>query len=93
MRLTDDLSFHDASNLDIDLGTSFEKAWRELDDWEEGQASCDLPDRWIRLDCNGDLVDIGSVGLVGVREPALGGELIEFVRPRCGQHHESLRFG
>ena len=93
MRVMDDLSFHDASNLDIGLGTSFEKAWRELDDWDEGQTGSDLPDRWIRLDCNGDLVDIGSVGLVGVRESALAGELIEFVCPRCGQQHESLRFG
>jgi hypothetical protein len=89
----DDLSFNDASNLEIDLTTSFDKAWRELDDWEKGEASSDLPDRWIRLECNGDLVDIGCVGLVGLCESAFGGELIEFVCPRCGQHHESLRFG
>jgi len=89
----DDLSLHNEPNLDIDLSTSFEKAWRELDDWEKDEASSDLPDRWIRLDCNGDLVDIGSVGLVGVCKSALGGELIEFVCPRCDQHHESHRFG
>ena len=93
MRLTDDLSFHDASNPDIDLGASFENAWRELDDWEEGQTGSDLPDRWVRLDCNGDLVDIGSVSLMGIRESSLAGELIEFVCPRCHEHHESLRFG
>ena len=93
MGLMDDLSFNDASNLDFDPGTSFEKAWRELDDWEKDEAGCDLPDRWVRLDCDGDLVDIGSVRVVGVRESVLAGELIEFVCPRCDQHHESLRFG
>ena len=69
-----------------DLTNSFEKLWRTLDERERREASK------VRLDCNGELVGIGSVGLVGLLESAPSAELIEFVCPRCERRHASLRF-
>jgi len=56
------------------------------------RSSSGVASRKVRLDCNGELVGIGSVDLVGLRQSPLGAELIEFVCPRCDRHHESLRF-
>ena len=51
--------------------------------------SADLARHTVRLACNGELVDIGSIGLAVSRESALGAVLIEFVCPRCAELHES----
>lgn len=47
-----------------DLTNSFEKLWHTLDERERREASK------VRLVCNGELVGIGSVGLVGLLESA-----------------------
>jgi hypothetical protein len=93
MKPLDDLSFDVTSDLEPVFRSSFEQLWREMEDRDDTETSPDLPNRWVRLDCNGELVDIGSVGLTGVRDSALCGELIKFVCPRCNEQHESLRFG
>jgi hypothetical protein len=46
----------------------------------------------VWLECNGELVDAGSVNIVRVRKSALLVETVEFECPRCNQRHESLRF-
>jgi len=46
----------------------------------------------VLLECNGELVDSGSVKVLRVRKFSLGFEMLEFVCPRCKQRHESLQF-
>lgn len=54
----------------------------------ENQSDCDS----VWLECNGELLDVGSVKLVGVRKSACGFETLLFICPRCRQPHESIRF-
>ncbi len=44
------------------------------------------------LECNGELLDVGAVRLVGVRKSACGFETLLFICPRCNEPHESVRF-
>jgi hypothetical protein len=46
----------------------------------------------VWLECNGELIDIRSVAIVGTREAVPGVEFVKFRCPRCGSSHESLRF-
>lgn len=78
--------------LESDLRTTFERLWREVDEREKRDAKSGLVHHMVRLDCTGELVDIGSVGLVGLRGAALGAVLIEFVCPGCDELHRSRRF-
>jgi hypothetical protein len=68
---------------------NFETLWRELDERETREA---LFPRKLRLECNGELIELGAARLVGLRMSAHGVELIEFFCPRCNRHHESPRF-
>jgi hypothetical protein len=54
----------------------------------ENQSDCDS----VWLECNGELFDVGSVKLVGVRKSACGFETLLFICPRCRQPHESICF-
>ena len=63
-----------------------------MEEREKREVNADPAHHKVRLTCSGDLVDIGSVGLVGPRESALGAMLIEFVCPRCDELHESRLF-
>ena len=74
---------------DSNAAMNFEALWREVDERERREADSA---RKLRLECNGEFVDLGGVGLVGLRQPAPGAELIEFVCPRCGRRHESPWF-
>lgn len=47
----------------------------------------------VWLECNGELVDCGSVDMLGARKSTLGVEMLEFVCLCCEVRHESLRFG
>ncbi len=67
---------------------NFEALWRELEARETREPE---PARKLRLECNGELVDLGSARLTGLRVSASGVELIEFFCPRCNQRHESPR--
>lgn len=67
---------------------NFETLWRELDERETREAD---RARKLRLECNGELVGLGAVRLVGFRQSSSGVGLIEFFCPRCNQRHESPR--
>jgi hypothetical protein len=68
---------------------NFDALWREAGERERREA--DGP--WkLRLQCDGEFVDLGSVRPVGLCQSDLGLELIQFVCPRCGRRHESPRF-
>jgi hypothetical protein len=92
MKPIGDLSFPDTSTPESDPTTSFEKLWREVEEREKREGNADLAHHRVRLACSGELVDIGSVGLVVSRESALGVVLIEFVCSRCDELHESRLF-
>jgi hypothetical protein len=83
---------HEPSTETADVEQTFARVWRELGEREEagGDSGADRDSLW--LECNGDLVDAGSVQIVGVRMSAFVAEMVVFVCPRCNQSHESLRF-
>jgi hypothetical protein len=85
-------SLQETSMLEFDLKATFEKLWREVDEREKRDANSGLVQHMVRLDCTDELVDIGSVGLLGLREAARGSVLIDFVCPRCDELHRSRRF-
>ena len=78
--------------FEFDLKATFEKLWREVDEREKRDANSGLAHHMVRLDCTGELADLGSVSLVVLREAALGAVLIEFVCPHCDELHRSRRF-
>jgi hypothetical protein len=55
----------------------------------EDEADCDS----VWLECNGELLDVGSVKTLGVHKSACGFETLRFICPRCHEPHESVRFG
>ena len=87
-----DPSFEYTPSIQTDIQQTFARVWRELSDREDSQADVDADRDSLWLECNGELVDAGSVTIVGVRMPALVAEIVEFVCPRCNQRHESLRY-
>jgi hypothetical protein len=52
-----------------------------------------IADLRVWLECSGELMDVGSVDVLGIREATPGIELVEFACPRCRTSHASLRFG
>ena len=50
-------------------------------------------DASVWLECNGELMEVGSVDVLCIREATPGIELVEFACPRCRAPHASLRFG
>ena len=89
MKPPTDLPLERVPALTTDLGAYFDDLWREVDQREVREP--ELPDGKVRLDCNGELVDAGSLGFALVRDTA-GGQHIEFVCPQCNALHESPLF-
>ena len=87
-----DPSFEYTPSIQTDIEQTFARVWRELGEREKAEAGLDDDRDGLWLECNGELVDAGSVKIVGVRKPTLVAEIVEFVCPRCNQPHESLRF-
>ena len=73
-----------------DLGAYFDELWREVN-YREIREPEPL-DGKVRLDCSGELVDAGSLGVALVRNTAAG-QHVEFLCPRCSALHDSARFG
>jgi hypothetical protein len=86
-----DPSFEYTPSFKTDVQRTFARVWRELGEREEAGAAFDAGRDSLWLECNGDLVDAGSVKIIGVRMTALVAEMVEFVCPRCSPRHESLR--
>jgi len=87
-----DPSFEYIPSYQTDIQQTFARVWRELGEREDAPDDADLDGDSVWLECNGDLVDAGSVDVVGSRVSALGIEMVQFVCPRCKQRHESLTF-
>ena len=90
MRSMPDSAFDDMRGVDV--LQDFESVWSELDapETSEGANEADRDSVW--LECNGDLLDVGSVKRVGVRKSACGFETLVFICPQCNEPHESVRF-
>jgi hypothetical protein len=86
-----DPSFDEAPSLERDIRTTFERVPSAYDIYEDSDS--DIECTSVLLECNGELVDCGSVDILGVRKSALGVEMLEFICPCCDRRHESLRFG
>ena len=87
-----DPSFEYTPSIETDIRETFARVWRELGEREDAEKNFGTDRDTLWLECNGELVDAGSVKVVGVRMSALVAEMVEFVCPRCKQRHESLRF-
>ena len=86
-----DPSFHYTRSTETDLEKTFERMWRELDEREKAESVSGFAYSKVRLECNDEIVDIGAVELIGLRDSVVGIELIQFVCPRCARRHESPR--
>ena len=91
MTLTLDFCSAEAPRLETDSRTTFERVSTEFDLREASDSDAECSSVW--LECNGELVDCGSVDMLGVRKSVLGVKMLEFVCPCCEGRHESLRFG
>jgi hypothetical protein len=87
-----DPSFEYTPSYQTDIQQTFARVWRELGEREDAEADFGADRDSVWLECNGELVDAGSVTIIGVRMPAAVAEIVEFICPRCGQRHESLHF-
>jgi len=87
-----DPSFKYTPSNETDIHRTFARVWRELGERKDAEADFGANRDSLWLECSGELVDAGSVKIVGIRMPALLAEMVEFVCPRCDQRHESLRF-
>jgi len=93
MRSIFDSSFDYTPSVEADMRKTLECVWRQLGDREQQQEDPDAEPKSLWLECNGELVDFGSVNMLSVRRSTLGVEMVQFVCPQCKQRHESLQFG
>ena len=87
-----DPDFEYTPSVETDIRATFERVWRELDTRDQSPTEPGDDCNSLLLECNGELVDSCSVKVLRVRKSPLGFEMLEFVRPRCKQRHESLQF-
>ena len=87
-----DPDFEYTPSVATDIRATFERVWRELDTRDQSHTSPGDDCNSVFLECDGELVDACSVKVLRVRRSSLGFEMLEFVCPRCRQHHESLQF-
>ena len=87
-----DPSFEYTPSYETDIQQTFARVWRELGDREVSRVDVDAERDSLWLECDGALVEAGSVDIVRVRTSPLGIEMVEFVCPHCNQRHESLTF-
>jgi len=86
-----DSSFRYTPSTETDLAKTFARMWAELEARERAEAGSGSGLTKVRLECNDELVGIGSVELLGLRDSGAATELIVFLCPRCNRRHESLR--
>jgi len=88
MNATFDPQALDDAAIDLDIVNDFERAWAMLDDGDEPAPAGES----VLLECNGELLESSAIDIVDLRKIRGGAEVIEFICPRCGEPHESLRF-
>lgn len=90
MRSTFDCGFDDMHGMDVlhELDSaSFGSDFPESSDLEN-----DTEGASVWLECNGELLDVGSVKCLGVHKSTCGFETLLFLCPQCNEPHESIRF-
>jgi hypothetical protein len=85
MRSMPDSEFDDMH--EVDVLQDFDPVFFESDA-QENEADHDS----VLLECNGELLDVGSVRLAEACKSACGFETLLFICPRCDEPHESVRF-
>ena len=73
MTSNQDLFSADAPELETDSCATFERFLSEFDVCEASDSDAECSSVW--LECNGELVDCGSVDMLGVRKSTLGVEM------------------
>jgi hypothetical protein len=81
----------------VDLGPLFPTRFHDQSasgSWAAGSPAKQsmVADVSVWLECSGELIDVGSVDVLRIREAKPGIELVDFVCPRCQTPHSSLRF-
>jgi hypothetical protein len=81
-----DVDFDDMRGVDVlqDFDSVFRADMSDAENEAEGDS--------VWLECNGELLDVGTLEVVSVRKSACGFETLLFVCPRCNEPHESVRF-
>ena len=89
MESTFDSEFDDRQGLNVLHDPDPEYFQRDALEASDSESESDCDSVW--LECTGELLDVGSANLVGVRNYACGFETLLFMCPRCRQPHESVR--
>ena len=90
MRSINDSAFDDVHGVDVAEG--LETAWDKAGAEQMSEAGNEPYGDSVWLECNGELLDVGSVRLMGVRKSACGFRRLLFICPQCNEPHESVRF-
>ena len=76
----------------VDAFHDVETAWDKVAAEDALEADDELEGDSVWLECNGELLDVGSVKSCAVRKSSCGFETLVFVCPRCNEPHESVLF-
>jgi hypothetical protein len=81
----------------VDLGPPFPTRFHDESSsgsWATGSLAkrSMVADVSVCLECSGEIIDVGSVDVLRIREAKPGIEVVEFTCPRCQTPHASLRF-
>ena len=76
----------------VDAFHDLEAAWDKAAAEDASEAGTEPEGDSVWLECNGELLDVGSVNSCAVRKSTCGFETLLFVCPRCNEPHESVRF-
>ena len=90
MRSMPDSDFDDMRGMDV--LRDFDSVYLQGDAEDGSQAENESDGDSVWLECNCELLDVGSVKLVSIRKSACGFETLLFVCPQCNEPHESVRF-
>lgn len=75
----------------VDAFHDLETAWDKVAADDTLEAGSELEGDSVWLECNDELLDIGSVKACAVRKSACGFKTLLFICPRCNEPHESIR--
>ena len=90
MKHTLDRSPFGSFAADFDDDPRFEDVWRDLPDDDGADYAVEADRNDVRLECDGDFVNVTTVETLEVQEVVAGADLVRFRCPHCGEAHESL---